>query len=98
MRERIAETLGDVFWTDLRAHVARDAVIIVEDELDLVDVGVALAQNDVAVVDAWISSGKLTKPTADDLARWPVDTGARFRSVIVQPFVLIRRPPMGALS
>ncbi|MDI1449121.1 DUF2288 domain-containing protein [Polyangium sp. 6x1] len=98
MRERIAETLGDVHWADLRAHLARDAVIIVDDALDLLDVGVALAKNDVPAVDAWIREGKLKKPTAEELTVWSLDTSARFPAAIVQPFVLIRRPPAKALS
>ncbi|MDC3959387.1 DUF2288 domain-containing protein [Polyangium jinanense] len=98
MRERIAETLGDVHWSDLRAHVARDAVIIVDDALDLLDVGVALAKNDVPSVDAWIRAGKLQKPTAEELTRWSLDASTRFRAAIVQPFVLIRRPAAKALS
>ncbi|MDI3283023.1 DUF2288 domain-containing protein [Polyangium sp. 15x6] len=98
MRERIAETLGDVHWSDLRAHLARDAVIIVDDALDLLDVGVALAKNDVPSVDAWIRAGKLQKPTAEELTRWSLDASTRFLAAIVQPFVLIRRPPAKALS
>jgi len=98
MRDRIAESLGDVHFSDLRAHVARDAVIIVDDALDLLDVGVALAENDVSKVDAWIRSGKLTKPSADDLTRWSLDVNLRFRAAIVQPFVLIRRPAASSLS
>ena len=92
MRQRMAETLGEVLWSDLHTHAARDVVIIVADELDLLDVGVAVASNDVAAVDAWIGAGKLTKPTAADLARWPLEPSARFMSLIVAPYVLIRRP------
>ncbi len=92
MRAEIAETKGDVFWTDLTAHVARDAVIIVDVQLDLVDVGVALATNDTTAVDAWIQSGKLQKPSKDDLSRWSIMTNLTFASVVVQPFVLIHRP------
>ncbi len=98
MREHITKTLGDVHWSDLRAHLARDAVIIVDDALDLVDVGVALASNDVSTVDAWIRAGKLQKPTAEDLTRWSLDANVRFPAAVVQPFVLIRRPPAKALS
>jgi len=98
MRDRIAETLGDVHWNDLRAHLARDAVIIVDDALDLLDVGVALASNDVGAVDAWIRAGKLQKPTTEDLTRWSLDASTRFLAAIVQPFVLIRRPAGKALS
>lgn len=98
MRDKLAETLGDVFWTDLRAHAARDALIIVADELDLLDAGVAIATDDVATVEAWIRAGKLSKPTAEDLTRWQLEGAARFRSLIVQPFVLIRRPLPAVLS
>ncbi|MGK4006485.1 DUF2288 domain-containing protein [Sorangium sp. So ce1036] len=93
MREQLTETLGEVLWTDLRAHVARDAVILVASDLDLVDVGVAVASNDAAAVQAWISAGKLTKPTAEELARWPLQVDLRFVSLVVAPFVLVRRPP-----
>ena len=87
-----AETLGDVLWSDLQSHAARDTVIIVESDLDLLDVGEALASNDVPTVNAWVNAGKLTKPSTADLARWPLEPHTRFTSVIVAPFVLIRRP------
>ncbi len=92
MRDKLAETLGDVYWSDLRAHAARDAIIIVAEELDLVDVGVAMAENDVQAVSAWIEAGKLTKPTAADLEIFPLEVGAHFRSLIVAPYVLMHRP------
>ncbi len=98
MRERIAQTKGEVFWTDLKAHAARDAIIIADEHLDLVDVGVALATNDTKSVEAWIQSGKLLKPSAEDLSRWSVATNLTFMSVVVQPFVLIHRPVMPSLN
>ena len=98
MRKQLAETLGEVLWSDLRAHAARDSVIIVAAELDLLDVGEALAANDVPTVNAWIDAGMLTKPSTADLARWPLDPHIRFLSVIVAPFVLIHRPSTPAPS
>ncbi|XXX79882.1 DUF2288 family protein [Sorangium sp. So ce134] len=92
MREQLAKTLGEVFWTDLRAHAVRDGVILVADDLDLLDVGEAVAANDAAKVQAWIAAGKLTKPTAEDLTRWPLQVDLRFLSLVVAPFVLVRRP------
>lgn len=94
MRERIAETKGRVFWTDLEAHVKRDAVIVAHGELDLVDVGAALAANDTKAVEAWIASGKLKKPSAEDISRWSVAPNLTFISVVVQPFVLINAPEL----
>jgi len=94
MRERIAETKGHVFWTDLEAHVKRDAVIIADTELDLVDVGIALATNDTRSVQNWIAAGKLKKPSGEDISRWCVAPNVTFTSVVVQPFVLIHPPQL----
>jgi len=100
MRERLAAFLGDVYWSDLQAHAARDALIVVAEGLDLLEVGAAIASDDAPRVDAWIGSRALSKPTAADLARWPAETLAVFESLVVAPFVLIRprrpRPPAAA--
>lgn len=90
MRERLAAFLGDVFWSDLSAHAARDALIVVADGLDLLDVGVALANDDKDRVARWIEERALTKPSTADLARFRADPAAVFESLIVQPFVLVR--------
>lgn len=90
MRERLAAFLGEVFWSDLSAHAARDALIVVADDLDLLDVGVALANDDKARVALWIEERRLTKPSPADLSRWSAEPAATFESLIVQPFVLVR--------
>lgn len=99
MRERLAAFIGNVFWSDLSAHAARDALIVVADELDMLDVGVALATDDSARVARWIEQGTLSKPSAADLARFRAEPAAMFESLIVQPFVLVRprrRAPQAA--
>ena len=90
MRERLQAILGDVYWSDLRAHAARDALIVVADELDILDVGVAVASDDAPLVERWIQAALLTKPTAADLARWPAEPLSTFESLVVAPYVLIR--------
>lgn len=90
MRDELRATVGVVLWSDLQAHAKRDAVVVVGAGLDLVDAGAALAENDAARVEQWIQSGLLSKPTAADLERWSIDRAARFDSLIVAPFVLIR--------
>jgi hypothetical protein len=91
MRDKLSAQVGDVFWSDLRAHAARDALIVVAEGLDLASVGEALSRDDTKQVEAWIAAGKIGKPSAEDLARWSVETAAVFESLIVAPFVLVRR-------
>jgi hypothetical protein len=90
MREKLKATLGKVYWSDLRAHAARDAIIVVAEELDILDVGEAVATDDAPRVEGWIRTGRIAKPTAADLERWSAETAAVFESLIVAPFVLVR--------
>jgi len=95
MREKLAAYLGEVFWSDLAAHAARDALIVVEEGLDVLEVGVAVASDDKVRVATWIERSAVRKPTALELATWRADPVARFTSLIVAPFVIVR--PMRAV-
>lgn len=90
MRDRLAASLGEVLYSDLRAHAARDAIIVVADGLDLVDVGEAVARDDVKMVEWLIQTQGIRKPSAGELSRWEADPEATFESLVVQPFVLMR--------
>lgn len=93
MRKQLAETMGRVFFSDLRAHVARGIVVLVHGSLDLLDVAEALAVNDTVRVDAWIGKNLLTKPTLEQLDRWSRIPDARWDSLVVSPFVLVWEHP-----
>jgi hypothetical protein len=93
MRKQLAGTMGRVFFSDLRAHVARGVVVVVDGSIDLLDVAEALATNDTVRVDAWIGRNLLTKPTLEQLDRWSRIADARWDSLVVAPFVLIWEHP-----
>jgi hypothetical protein len=93
MRDSLAASVGPVHFSDLRAHLARGAVIIVDRSLDILDVGVAIAKDDKDVVAAWIDKGLLTKPSLEELARWEKIEDARWESLVVAPYVLVKEGP-----
>lgn len=88
--ERFKQDLAEVPWKDLRIHLQRDAVIIVADDLDLVEVAVAVAKDDKQCVEGWISAEKLVKPTAEQAKTWESELEKPFRMLIVQPFILVQ--------
>jgi hypothetical protein len=90
LKDQLTEGVAPATWEFLVPHVKRDAVIIVDDSLDLVEVGNAIAQDNTTAVQSWIKTEQLTKPSADQLATWNQDLTRKFTALIVQPFVLIQ--------
>jgi hypothetical protein len=92
-REELILAVNEADWHSLRAHLERGGVIVVADDLDLVDVGVSVAEDDAAVISGWIEAQKLNRPTAEQIAAWNLTRDKLFYCLIVSPYVLIQEKP-----
>ena len=90
LKTRFSEDLANVKWRDLAPHAQRDAIIFVTRYLDLLEVGVAIAQDDVKSVQSWIGKDLIHKPYPKQLTTWNADYSISFNTLILQPFVLIQ--------
>ncbi len=90
IRTKLEQSVGPVFFSDLRAHVDRDALFVVAKTVALVECAVAVATDDVATVGRWIESGELRKPSRAEREMWPPETERRWNALVVQPFVLVQ--------
>lgn len=88
LREQLKETLDEAEWGWLAPHLARGAVILVSQELDLLEAAEKVARDEKALVQEWISGGLLSKPTDDQMKAWNAAPSRKFLVVIVSPFVL----------
>ena len=88
LRSALGETVGTAAWPLLEAHAKRGGLIFVDPSLELVDVAVAVAEDQTQAVTDWLGRGLLTKPSDEDIARRSEGDEEPFRFVIVQPFVL----------
>lgn len=68
-------------------------MVIVADEIQLVEAGLAVAEDDTESVSYWISQGKFFKPSAKQREAWETQPAGRFRSLIVRPYVLVQALP-----
>jgi hypothetical protein len=90
LAEQFTRDLAEVAWKDLRIHMQRDAIIIVNDDLDLVAVAIAVAEDDKSKVEKWIAEGRLAKPAAEQVTAWEAELEKPFRVLIVQPYILMQ--------
>ena len=89
-RERFVQDLAEVDWRSLRIHTQRDALILVDVELDLVEVACKVTADEATEVGGWIENGLIVKPTADQLASWETELDKPFRMLIAAPYILIQ--------
>lgn len=88
LRAELAENLDQAEWEWLIPHVKRDSVLVVAKELNLVEVGIAIASDDLTSVQHWISEQLIQKPSETQLSNWNSNLQKRFDTLIVQPYVL----------
>ncbi len=81
--------VGPVQWEVLKPHAGRDAVVVVDAQLDLVEVGEAIASDSTQAVSRWINEQLIIKPTAEQIVDWSREN-KRLMSLIVQPYVLVQ--------
>jgi len=88
LHKTLSESLDEAQLDWLTPHIEKDVVIWVDRSLELVDVALAIAQDDSSRVLRWIEEQFLVKPTPEMRANW--DARQRFQALIVEPYILIR--------
>jgi hypothetical protein len=89
IKAQLTSELAATDWNDLKPHAQRDAIIIVDQSLNLVDVGVAIANDNTMLVQEWITGKLIYKPSVEELSFLNNNPQQQFNALIVQPFVLI---------
>ncbi len=88
VRAELQGALDQAEWAWLAPFAKRDAVILVDATLDLVETGLKIVLDDKALIGTWVNQGLLQKPTSDQLRSWEQDSKRRFMILVVQPYVL----------
>ncbi|MDQ3035620.1 MAG: DUF2288 domain-containing protein [Myxococcota bacterium] len=90
IRARLEASMGPVQYSDLAAHLKREALFVVAPALSIVTCGVAIATDDASSVERWIMREELRRPTAEEREAWAADAERRWTALVVQPFVLVQ--------
>jgi hypothetical protein len=92
VRHKLRGEVLSSYWEDLAPHQQRGGLLLLAPTLDLLDVAVAMAEDDQESVKRWLQSGALWRASERDQAQYDVDaedeSALRFQFVVVQPWVL----------
>lgn len=80
---------GQISWSELQRHFARDVVLVVAAELDLIEVASKLSEDDAPQFEAWLNNKQLWRAQDEDARQWHA-ANTEFWSVVVAPWVLVQ--------
>ncbi len=89
LADKFKEEIGTVSWSWLRPHEKRKILFRVAEELDLVEVAIAVAEDKTTKVKSWLENDDLTQPTLQHVAKWE-KSGGLFLGIIVKPYVFFK--------
>jgi|APIni6443716594_1056825.scaffolds.fasta_scaffold56283_3 hypothetical protein len=89
LRTKLNAETGKLGWSELERHFARGLVVKVAGDLDLVEVAVAMSHDDKAVVETWLTQGRIARASTEDAITWHAQQ-SQFWVVVAAPWVLIQ--------
>lgn len=91
LRRKLEDQVDIVHGAELESHFRREALLILAAHMNLVEVGVAFAEDDKDQVKAWIDSKELVRADVKSNSPEVFDPMAHYEFLILQPFVIAKR-------
>ena len=91
LREKLEADILETNWNPLAEHFAKGAVYILDKDLDLVEVGESMANDNLSNVKDWLDNGLLYPPTPEEALQFSKTDDILFNMLIIEPYVLIQR-------
>jgi hypothetical protein len=89
LREKLAGEIGTVAWSWLRPHQERGVLFLVGEELELIEVAIAVAEDRAETIRSWLDAGLLNQPGPEQVEEWEI-SGGLFAGVIVKPYIFFK--------
>lgn len=89
LRAKLNLETARISWIELQRFYARGRVVRVDADLDLMDVAVALTEDDKERVDQWMSADRMGDVSPDQAQAW-FDQERHLWTVVVAPWVLVQ--------
>ena len=88
-KQELLSQTAKIGWEELQRYFAAGSVIYVDPSLDLIDVGIALIQDNKSAFNEW-TSNKRVYPVSDEQAQAWIEKPTTLWASVVSPWVLVQ--------
>lgn len=89
MRLQLNQETAQMPWRELQRWFASGNMIAVGDALDLIDVAVRIARDDVSALRNWMDQGLVGRVSDEQARSWLLADAAPW-TVVVKPWILVQ--------
>lgn len=89
VRAKLNQETAKIAWSEVQRFFASGAALQVAPELDLIEVGYQMSEDNADKIRQWMASGKLGKVSDEQAAAW-LESDERVWAVVVSPWLLVQ--------
>ena len=89
IRGKLNSETARIPWKELQRYFAAGYTLLVNQQLDLIDVGYQFQQDNSAQVEQWLNQGLIQQVSNDQARQWYNDDAVLW-ACVVKPWVLIQ--------
>jgi hypothetical protein len=93
LKTQLTEMIDVAEWEWLKPHALKGNLFLVNSNLTILEVGLAVAEDNTEMVRQWLDDGMLQRPSSSQMDYWQEQGGPKFESLIVHPFILSKEQP-----
>mgnify|MGYP001954319765 CR=1 FL=1 len=89
IRSELVQETARISWQELQRFFANGSAIAVDDDLDLIDVAIAVRKDNSKAIKAWMSQGRLGQVSDQQAMHWH-ENNTNLWAVVIKPWVLVQ--------
>lgn len=89
LKTKLNQETARISWSDLQRFFANGSALAVHSDLDLLEVGVAMTQDQAEQIKSWLETGQLA-PVSDQQALDWHEQNPPLWALVIKPWVLVQ--------
>lgn len=89
LKAKLNQETARIAWSDLQRFFANGSALAVHSDLDLLDVAVAMAQDQAEQINRWIKAGLLGPVSDQQALEWHEENPSLW-ALVIKPWVLVQ--------
>lgn len=89
IHDKINRETARIHWNELATFFASGKLIYISQDADLIDVAMAMTQDEADKVKQWMSAGQVYNATDEQAIEWQ-ENNTEFWAVVIKPWILVQ--------